>query len=229
MTDYGWYSGKADLLNTLLYGTAYVNPANPTLDITTYWDMEDYWDFGFIQVSTDGGLTWTSLANEYTTFDHDPSAHPDIIANLPGLTSWSGFVFGDTDFHTISFDLTPYAGQTVTIGFRYMTDWATTFEGWYISEAVVSGTPLELTVFAPDWEADFMVTAVYAFVFCGHTVYVPVDMWLCDTTEAGISLGAQKPSYTVLVVSNISPQGFVDYAFKAEPIKLPCRPTFRGF
>jgi hypothetical protein len=199
-----------------------VDPGNPTLEMTTYWDMEDYWDFGFIQISTDGGQTWTSLANEYTTLDHDPNAHPDIIANLPGLTSWSGFIDPD-GWITMSFDLSAYAGQTVIVGFRYMTDWATTYEGWYISEAMVSGTPIDLAPFAPDWEADFMVTAVYAFVICGHTVYIPVDLWLRDKTETGYTLGVQKPSYTVLIVSSISEQGWVDYSFKADAPKIGCK------
>jgi hypothetical protein len=219
LTDYGWYSGEADLLNALLLGSAHVDPANPVLEMTTYWDMEDYWDFGFIQISTDGGQTWASLANEYTTFDHDPNAHPDIVANLPGLTSWSGFIDPD-GWITMSFDLSAYAGQTVLVGFRYMTDWATTYEGWYISEATVSGTPIDLAPFAPDWEADFMVTAVYAFVICGHTIYMPVDMWLCDKTEFGMTFGAKKPSYTVLIVSSKSEQGWVDYKFKASGLSM---------
>ncbi len=209
-----WHSGAADLLNALLLGSAYVD-TGATLEIDTYWDIEDYWDFGFIQVSTDDGETWTSLENEYTTYDHDPSAHPDIIANLPGLTGWSG------DWLTIAFDLSGYEGQSVLIGFRYMTDWAFTYEGWYISEARVGGIPIELSAYTPpppDWEADFMVTAVYAFVTHKCTVYLPVDIWLCDETEWGITIGVPKPSYTILIVSSISEEGFVDYEFSANKL-----------
>jgi len=144
MTEDGlWYSGAENLMDTLLVGEAYVDPTDPTLEITTYWDIEDFWDFGFVQVSTDGGTTWISLENEYTTYNYDPAAHPNIVANLPGLTSWSEFITPD-GWVTMSFDLTAYAGQTVLIGFRYMTDWATLYEGWYISEATVSGIPLVL-------------------------------------------------------------------------------------
>jgi len=214
-----WYSGASNLLNALLIGSADVGEG-ATLEIDTYWDIEDYWDFGFVQVSTDGGETWTSLENEYTTYDHDPSAHPDIIANLPGLTSWSYYFFGDLDFHTISFDLSAYEGQSVLIGFRYMTDWAFVYEGWYISEARVSGTPIELSAYVPpppDWEADFMVSAVYAFVIDGDTTYVPADLWLDDETEMGIIGGAKKPHYsTILIVTSISEEGFVDYTFSAK-------------
>ena len=26
-----------------------------------YWDIEEDWDYGFFEVSTDGGATWTTL------------------------------------------------------------------------------------------------------------------------------------------------------------------------
>jgi len=152
-----WYSDGVDLLNTLLAGNVHVEAADPTLEITTYWDMEDYWDFGFVQVSTDGGLTWTSMANQYTTMDHDPAAYFPIVANLPGLTSWSG------GYVTMSFDLTAYAGMDVMLGFRYMTDWATLYEGWYISSVVVSGNSIPLTSFqkVAGYPSYFTVTVVY--------------------------------------------------------------------
>lgn len=212
LLDGDWYSGASNLLNALLIGSADVG-TGATLEIDTYWDIEDYWDFGFVQVSTDGGETWTSLENENTTFLHDPSAHPDIIANLPGLTGWSG------DWVTIVFDLSAYAGQSVLIGFRYMTDWASVYEGWSISEARVSGTPIELSAYTPpppDWEADFMVTVIHAIVLDKCTIYIPANMWLHDATEDGWAIGFKKPSYTILIVSSISEEGFVDYEFKAD-------------
>jgi hypothetical protein len=213
MTPYGWYSGAENLMDTLLYAEAYVDGADPTLTMTTYWDIEDYWDFGFVQVSTDGGMTWTSLENEYTTYDYDPAAHPDIIANLPGLTSWSGFIDPD-GWITMSFDLTAYAGQTVMIGFRYMTDWATLYEGWYISEASVSSTPLELTPAYPI--ASFQVTIVTMYAAGGYDLE---EVALNGLNRGSGTAMAQKPDYTVLVVSPTMLKGFADYQFKATPYK----------
>jgi hypothetical protein len=214
MTPYGWYSGAENLIDTLLYGETYVDPADPTLTMTTYWDIEDYWDFGFIQVSTDGGMTWTSLENEYTTYDYDPAAHPDIIANLPGLTSWSGFIDPD-GWITMSFDLTAYAGETVQIGFRYMTDWATLYEGWYISEASVGGVPLTLTPLYP--EADFQVTVV---TFYSDGTRMVTEIQLDDIEETGPGpMNAPGATNSILVVSSNALAGFADYRFKTTPVK----------
>jgi hypothetical protein len=220
LTPDGWYSGTGeDLVNELLGGSAYVDPSNPTLTIVTAYGLETLWDYGFVQVSTDGGKTWTSLENEYTTYDHDPSAHPDVIANLPGLTDYNP---DWPDWTTMSFDLSAYAGKTVLIGFRYVTDWATTYEGWWINSATVSGKELALAPIPP--EVDFQVTVVYAYIIDGKTLYMPLDMWLCDKTEIGMSLAyAKKPNYVILVISPTMHKGWVDYKFKAEPLPLPKR------
>jgi hypothetical protein len=221
LEEYGvWWSNGENLMDTLLVGKAYVNPSNPTLVLTTYWDIEEGWDFGFVQISTDGGQTWTSLENEYTTYEHDPDAHPAIVANLPGLTGCS------EDWITMDFDLSAYSGMNVLVGFRYMTDWATLYEGWYIASASVSGTQLTLTPVYP--EADFQVTVVYAYVIDGKTLYIPFDMWLCDKTETGIELAyAKKPNYVILVVSPTMHKGWVDYQFKATPLPIPKPKLFK--
>jgi hypothetical protein len=208
-----WYSGGRNLWDKSIIGETFVNASDPTLLLTTLWDIEPLWDFGFVQVSTDEGATWTSLENDYTTYDHDPGAHPDIVDNLPGLTGdseeWSeGWI-------TMSFDLATYSGQTVLIRFRYMTDWAALYEGWYIREALVSGAPLILTPLDTEvLEVDFQITLVNVVERDGRTVYIPVDMKLDDTDETG-RFPAVGPSYSIMVVSPKMLGGFVDYAFKS--------------
>jgi len=219
MTEEGWWSGMASLMNTIISGEAYVDPEDPTLEISTKYDIEELWDYGFVQVSTDGGANWVSLENAYTTYDYDPSAHPDIIANLPGLTSTS---VGYPAWMTMTFDLSAYAGETVLIGFRYMTDWATLWDGWYINEAIVSGEPVTLTPVYP--EADFQVSLVRVYV--KHDVvkkYLVNDIELEDETETGTK-GAHvnAPDYVILVVSYVGQKGLADYAFwvNTPPIRM---------
>ncbi|MFX1501024.1 MAG: hypothetical protein ACFFDH_08690 [Promethearchaeota archaeon] len=220
-----WYSGAADLINVLIATEVYVDPADPSLELTTYWDIEDYWDFGFVQVSTDGGTwdsTWTSLANEYTTYDHDPDAHPDVVANLPGLTSWSGFITPD-GIVTMNFDLSAYAGQTINLGFRYVTDWGTLYEGWYIFSAIVSGveysTALEPVI--PLIPARYQVTVVERETHKnGMTTYFIDDMYVSESYgNFGIDLLLKsKKEDIILIVSPMVESGFCDYQFRANKI-----------
>jgi hypothetical protein len=217
MTADGWWSGTGiDLQDASIVGTATVSAANPKLTIVTKYGIESFWDFGFVQVSADNGATWTSLSNAYTTSDYDPSAHPAIVANLPGLTDYNP---DWESWTTMNFDLTAYAGKTVMIRFRYMTDWGTTYEGWWINSATVSGTPMTLALVP--YKATFQVTIVQAVVLCGKTIYLPWDMRMTKDTNKGMGVGvANKPWYILLVVSPTMHQGLADYKFQATKLPL---------
>ncbi|HET8615065.1 MAG TPA: choice-of-anchor J domain-containing protein [Actinomycetales bacterium] len=136
------YSGQGNELDRSMVFSASVPKRNATLKFMTKYDIEDTWDFGFVQVSTDGGKTYTSLSNASTTSDHDAAAEGRIVAQLPGLT-------GDgSTWHNETFDLSKYAGQDVLIAFRYMTDPAANGNGilpqpgWWIDNVKVGGTTI---------------------------------------------------------------------------------------
>jgi len=213
LIDGEWYSDKVDLMNTLIFGEAYVDSLEPTLTLTTYWDIEYDWDFGFVQISTDDGATWISLEdNEGYVKDIDEylGQHLDVLENLPGLTGSSGI------YIDLTFDLADYAGQDVLIGFRYVTDWAFLNDGWYIEDNVeVSGEKVELSRFLPFPEADFMVTLVEKRTLRnGKVKYKVRDMHIWDAYELGITLAYVSRSTEVfLIVSPIMEEGFVDYEF----------------
>lgn len=111
-----------------------------SLVFDTRYNIETGWDFGVVQVSTDDGLTWTSLDNATTTDVHDPGALGSIVAQLPGFN-------GTADWSTQTFDLSPWAGQTILLRFRMLTD---TFQlgnnadesgaGWWVDDVKVGGT-----------------------------------------------------------------------------------------
>ena len=113
-----------------------VPAAGGQLTFDANWDFEEGWDFGFVQVSTDGGKTWTSLPTEDTTSDHDPGAVGTVVSQLPGLTGTS------TDWKTEHADLSPYAGKTVLLGFRTINDPGQENPGMSIRNVDAAGTAL---------------------------------------------------------------------------------------
>jgi hypothetical protein len=90
--------------------------AAASLDFDAFWNEEPGWDFGFVQVSTDGGATYTSLACPDTTTETDPGALPTAKANVPGFTDYSGGWVHETC------SLADYAGQTIALQFRSYND-----------------------------------------------------------------------------------------------------------
>jgi len=134
-----WYSDMGDGLDTTLTTTDPVTvPArDPTLTFRSWYDMEAGYDFGFVLVSTNGGKDWTTVqgtgAVEIT----------DGVWALTGsdTTHWN---------RTSRFDLSPWAGQSVLVRFRYLTDPGVTQRGWEISDIALGGAALPETAFTSD-------------------------------------------------------------------------------
>jgi hypothetical protein len=211
------WSGTGDLLdNWAIFETT----GGGTLSIDTLWDLEDYWDFAFVQVSTDGGYTWTSLEDNegYSTYDYDPNAYPTAIANLPGLTSWV------PDWVTLSYDLSPYAGQDILVAFRLVTDWATHYGGWWIDAVYMDGVEIfdgsDASIFKDITELlpvnnNFTVTFVGIKGKGKSTQYKVHTMKLDDVTEDGLFELGKVLSWSnqaVMLVTFDAPEGFTGYA-----------------
>ena len=132
------FSGSGGALDRGLVREVTVSNSAPTLTFETRYDLARGLDFAFVQVSTNGGRTWRSLASELTTTSAEPSATPTVLRNLPGLTGRSGAgVF--PAWVTASFDLSAYRGRTVLLAFRYVSDPHVAFPGWWIDDVRLGG------------------------------------------------------------------------------------------
>ncbi len=106
-----------------------------TLSFWSAWDIEQGWDGGVVEISTDGGTNWTRLA--------PVGGYPGTITQggtLCGIAQGSGAFTGEGHF-TFSqhdFDLSAYAGQNVKLRWLYRTDTAQTGEGWFIDDVALS-------------------------------------------------------------------------------------------
>ncbi len=115
--NYQWWSNRgdeADVTLTRAFDLSGLDQA--TLQAWTWYDLEVDYDYAYVEVSTDGGKSWTLLANEYTT-----TANPSDNSYGPALTGLSGG--GETaQWVQQSFDLSPYAGGPVLVRFEVVTD-----------------------------------------------------------------------------------------------------------
>ncbi|WP_082235883.1 immune inhibitor A domain-containing protein [Halobacillus massiliensis] len=126
---WGGEGDEAD--NKLIFEADLTNLNTATLTFNHYLDIEEQWDFGMVQVSTDNGDTWTSLENENTRSDVVEQGYPKIKENVPGFTGYTdGYV-------NESFDLSEYTGEEILVSFRYLTDWGYNDAGWFIKDIAV--------------------------------------------------------------------------------------------
>jgi hypothetical protein len=129
------YSGAADEVDRAIVRAVTVPSASPTLSFETNYEIDEGFDGGFVQISTDGGATYGSLSNEHTTDDFPPGGS-EAGRQAPGLT-------GSSDgWTTMTFDLGQYAGQEVLLSFRYITDHAVTGDGWWVDDIAIGGETL---------------------------------------------------------------------------------------
>ncbi|TCP53355.1 antibacterial peptide protease [Tumebacillus sp. BK434] len=136
---YEYWGGNGDEHDHSMVRTVDLTGATTAkLDFDTWYNIESTWDYAFAQVSTDNGATWTSLATNRTSTQIANGAYPTIAPNLPGYTGSSNGWVHET------IDLSAYAGQTIKLQFRSITDWGTNLEGFYVDNVKVSKNGAEV-------------------------------------------------------------------------------------
>jgi hypothetical protein len=126
-----WSNGEDDVDTTLTREFDLTGTDAPVLTFRTWFDIEPWYDWGYVAASTDGGSTWTALTGDQTT-DDDPVQ----VAFGPGYTGASG---GGEDPTWVDerIDLSAYAGKKVLLRFEYITDGSTHGEGWAIDDIAI--------------------------------------------------------------------------------------------
>ena len=81
-----WGNQGDEADNALIFEADLSGVNSATLKFDNFLDIEEQWDFGVVQVSTDGGETWKSLENENTRNDVVDEGYPKIKDNVPGFT-----------------------------------------------------------------------------------------------------------------------------------------------
>ena len=66
-----WGNAEESIDTKLTREVDLTGATDPVLTFRTWYDIERWYDWGYVSVSTDGGATWTPLAGDHTTTD-DP-------------------------------------------------------------------------------------------------------------------------------------------------------------
>ena len=107
-----WWSNRGDSISSTLTREVDLSSAeDAVLRYSAWFDVEEDWDYGYVQVSTDGGETWDILAAPGSSL-----SNPAGNSFGPGYTGRSG---GWIDERV---DLGSYSGGVVLVRFHYVTD-----------------------------------------------------------------------------------------------------------
>ena len=107
-----WWSNKGDVIDSTLTATVDLREVdNATLTYDVWFSIEEDWDFAYVEVSEDGGSTWTILETPLSSTDD-----PLQVSFGPGYTGKSG------GWQEEAVPLDQWAGQEILVRFQYITD-----------------------------------------------------------------------------------------------------------
>ena len=122
-----WWSNRGDSIDTTLTRRFDLTGlSSATLEFMVWFEIEEGWDYAYVEASADGGETWTILKGLNTT-EHDP------VGNNYG----HGFTGTSDGWQKERIDLTPFAGSQALVRFEYVTDGAVYESGFVIDDVAV--------------------------------------------------------------------------------------------
>ena len=130
---YFWWSNRGDSSDmTLTRAFDLTGLSQATLEAWLWYDIEEDWDYAYIEVSTNGGQTWDILKGQYTT-DSNPNGNSFGYA----YTGQSGSADEAAVWVEEEIDLTPYVGSEILLRFEYITDDAVNRVGFCVDDIAI--------------------------------------------------------------------------------------------
>lgn len=137
--DYAFWSNKGDESDmTLTREFDFTSVSGPIeLSYRTWYDIEEDWDYLYLEVSEDG-VTWEIITT------------PSGTATDPSGNSYGwGYTGVSNDWIEEKVDLSQYAGKKISVRFEYVTDAAVNGEGLLLDDVKVDAAG-----YSSDFEAD---------------------------------------------------------------------------
>jgi hypothetical protein len=129
-------SGAGNLLTDRML--ALTVPVGGALTFWTWFDIEEEWDYGFVEVSTDGGTTWDPIPGNITRLSENPNVSTAWANSLVGGQVSTDTAITGSSGNWVPAEFTLPAGN-VMVRFSYYTDEATNGAGWFIDDVAVNG------------------------------------------------------------------------------------------
>src|SRR5512138_380646 len=132
---YFYHSGSGNDLDNSMTRDVTLPAGTVTLSAMVRYDIETDWDYAYLTVN--GTPVHTNLST---------NTNPNGQNFGEGITGSSG-----GNWVNLTADLSAFAGQTVTLGFRYWTDGAVAESGFAVDDIAITGLPTDDAESDPGW------------------------------------------------------------------------------
>lgn len=126
--------------------------ATSELSFNHSFNLEDRYDFGLVEISVDGGVTWIDLENNFTQNGYNNYTQ---FGHFAYSNTSTAIIPNNNSFITTKADLSPYAGEVAIIRFRLLTDINTANFGWIVDDIGISNTNYALPNFGNIRNGDY--------------------------------------------------------------------------
>ena len=115
------------------------------LKFWNYQEIEDSfsgcYDAGVLEVTNDGGASWTRLESELLTDPYHGVVSSGFSNPLAGENAWCG---DPQDWLNSVVDIDAFAGQTVQFRWRLATDTSVSHPGWDVDDVVIQSCQISI-------------------------------------------------------------------------------------
>jgi len=137
---YEWYSDGALYSWFRLKQTFDIPETGATLKFWSYYEIEEDWDYGYVEVHDLDTDEWSTLPGLMTVSTlPERQNNPNCPVGFEPTTyydtgRWNAFTGFSGDSYEEEMDLTPFANHTIELCFTYWTDPYVQELGWYIDD-----------------------------------------------------------------------------------------------
>ena len=122
-----WWGNRGDSIDSTLTRVFDLSGLTAaTLEFWTWFDVEEDWDYAYVEVSADGGDSWSILKGQHTT-----------ASNPVGNNFGDGYTGASGRWVQESIDISPYVGRKILVRFEYVTDDAVYLDGFLLDDVAV--------------------------------------------------------------------------------------------
>jgi len=114
-----------------LTSPALILDASPQLEFWSKFDIEDDWDKGLIEISTDGGTAWSRVPMTYP----GTSTHTNDECDLGTGGTFTGT---QGSYSMFSADLSAWSGQEVILRWLFSSDGSVVGGGWWVDDVTIT-------------------------------------------------------------------------------------------
>jgi immune inhibitor A len=224
---YAWWSNRGDDSNmTLTRAFDLSNVSEATLEYWVWYDIEEDWDYAYLEVSSDNGQSWQILETPSGT-----DSNPNGSSFGWGYTGASGSGFRP-EWILERIDLSSYAGQEVLVRFEYVTDDAVNKPGLLLDDMAIpeAGYAAHFETSDGGWESSGFIRhanvlpqrwLVQLILFGDETTVQRLELSDEQAGEWTIPLGDGVHSRAVIAVSALAPVttelGSYTYGIEMQP------------